>query len=152
MNGLIDAHAEKITSKKLSSQVLLDVNSEWLKNNLSRLEPTGIAYVIRFDNYEQLNQIKPTLKLLLEKGFAIGFRFRRFSQYTVTVLQQIKPSFIVFNYNLVVQDSQLQIENYLYLISLRKIFQDYNTTIIWENFSEKITAIYQFQPKKTFTS
>lgn len=136
---LINANIEKFLSKEVSEPVLIDVNASWLITNFNKLKLGKNFYVVKLDDYSFLDQIITIIQELKAKDFAIGLRVSDLCQFSITLIEKIKPVLVVIDQKVIEENNFSNILHYTKLLSFKNIFEHQNIKVIFENLSPQIT-------------
>jgi len=93
-------------------------------------------YVINYNNYQDKNTYK-IVREMTERGFVFAMRLKSFNENMTTKLKKAKPQFIVVDKEL----SNVQNpENYIQLLSIKKLADQMKVRVIYENPSNKVDS------------
>ncbi len=132
---IINAYSNIVSfTREIGAPALIDINSEWLKLNHSKLTVKKMIYVISFVKYEDVILFKELIAGLRAKGFVFAIRINMYTETIVTMVKNVNPQFLVIDDKLISENTA---SSYIKLLSIRQLATAYNIKIIFEN-PEKI--------------
>lgn len=137
LNLLRNTYSEMVAIEKIIKEpVLVDINNNWLADNYEKMVYKRAIYVLNYDLFDHVNTEK-IVKDMTDKKFTFAIRLKSFNQNITTILKKTKPQFIVIDKKL----SNVQNpENYIQLLSIKKLSEQEKIRIIYENPSNKIDS------------
>lgn len=135
---LVDAHASMVAiDGHYDSAVMFDVNEQWLIDNKDKIKYKKAIYLINTadNNSSELQQVVEELN---QRGFLFALRIVRYTEDVVTVVQRVKPDFLVIDQSFWNENKLFDSEKLINLMSLKKVADEHRIKMIFEQPSNLI--------------
>lgn len=135
---LIDAHATMIAiDGHYDSAVMFDVNEHWLIENKDKIRYKKAIYLINASDNNS-SELQEVVEELNNRGFLFALRIIRYTEDVVTVVQRIKPNFLVIDSSFWNENKLFDSEKLINLMSLKKVSDEQKIKMIFEQPSDLI--------------
>lgn len=138
---LIDAHADAtILEHKLDKPGLVDVTPHWIFKNENNIKNKDIIYVVRADSHKEVPGLADVLTRLTAKGFIFAIKVYDYTEVMTTLIQAVRPQFIVVSKGVWNTEGLLDSEMLFKLMTIRKLSDQIKARIIYQEPSKLVDA------------